>query len=49
VFFEAFLYLQFDFVISRQKNIGAKAAHKVLIKKFTTGLIPSSFFEQLLR
>jgi len=28
VFFKAFLYLQFGFVIFGQKNIGAKPAHK---------------------
>jgi hypothetical protein len=32
VFFKAFLYLQFGFVIFWQKNIGAKAARKTLVK-----------------
>jgi len=31
VLFEAFLYLQFGFVTSSHKNIGAKAARKMLI------------------
>ncbi len=36
-----FLYLQFGFVIFWQKNIGAKAASKMLVK-LTTGLIYTS-------
>jgi hypothetical protein len=31
-FCKSFLYLQFDFVIFWQKNIGAKASSKVLVK-----------------
>ncbi len=38
---KAFLYLQFGFVIFWQKNIGAKAAHKMLVK-FTTAVQTSS-------
>jgi len=37
VFFAAFLYLQFGFVIFWQKNIGSKAARKMLMK-LTPGL-----------
>jgi len=36
VFFTAFLLLQFDFVFFWHKNIGAKAASKMLMK-LTTG------------
>jgi len=32
VFFAAFLYLQFDFVIFCWKNMGTKAARKMLAK-----------------
>jgi len=32
VFFKAFMCLQFGFVIFCQKEIGAKAAHKILVK-----------------
>jgi len=44
VFCEAFLYLQFGFVIYWQKNIGAKAAHKMLMK-LTTGLNFTNIFQ----
>jgi len=36
-FCAAFLYLQFGFVIFRQKNIGAKAARKMLMILTTDG------------
>jgi len=47
VFFEAFLDLQFDFVIFWLKNIGTKAACKILMK-FTpwidfTNILPKAF------
>jgi hypothetical protein len=32
VFFQAFMCLQFGFVIFWQKDFGAKAAHKMLVK-----------------
>ena len=35
VFCEAFMCLQFGFVIFWQKEIGAKAAHKMLVKLTT--------------
>jgi len=34
-FVKAFLYFKFGFVILGQKNIGAKAAHKILVKLTT--------------
>jgi len=46
--FRSFFYLQFGLVLFWQKNIGTKAAHKMLIK-FTTSVIFTSFYEQLLR
>ena len=36
VFFAAFLYLQFGFVIFWQKEIGAKDVHKILVKLTTS-------------
>ncbi len=42
-FCTAFLDLQFNFVIFWQKNIGAKAAHKVLVK-MTKGFFIFYFF-----
>jgi len=41
LFFVAFLYLRFDFVIFWQKNIGEKAAHKMLVK-FSKGVQATS-------
>jgi len=35
VFFKAFLYLQYSFVICWQKNIGGKVARKILAKLMT--------------
>ncbi len=37
VFCATFIYLQLSFVIFGQKNISAKAAHKILVK-LTSGL-----------
>ncbi len=44
VFFAAFLELQFGFVIFWHKNIGAKAAYKMLMK-LTTGRMEKSVIE----
>jgi len=38
MFFATFLFIQFGFVVFWQKNIGAKAAHKMLMK-LTKGLL----------
>jgi len=43
VFCAAFLYLQFGFVIFWHKNIGAKAARKMLVKLTTGHLVSSTF------
>jgi len=40
VFFAAFLYLQFGFVIFWQNNIGIKADRKMLLKLTKGGSIP---------
>jgi len=39
VFFESFLFLQVDFVIFWQKNIGTKAAPKMLVNVFKCACI----------
>jgi len=54
VFFEAFFYLKFGFVIFWQKNISAKAAHKMLMKwtirvNFINVLLETFLFESVFR
>jgi len=41
---ENFLCLECGFVIFRRKNIGAKAAHKMLMKLFFAGLLVNNDF-----
>jgi hypothetical protein len=43
VFCAAFMCLQFGFVIFWQKDFGAKAAHKMLVK-LTPGVFLATFF-----
>jgi len=44
VFFETFIYLQFGFVIFWKNNIGAKSAHKLLVK-LTIGCTQTSMID----
>ena len=45
VFCTAFMCLQFGFVIFWQKKIGAKAAHKMLVKLTTDGKLESAHYK----
>ncbi len=49
VLFEAFNHFQLGFVIFRQKNVAAKAAHEMLVKLTKGVLILRTFYKQLLR
>jgi len=47
VFYAAFMCLQFSFVIFWQKDFGAKAAHKMLVKLTPSGSMVTIFISQL--